>query len=114
MRARTHRNRCRLPPESRPAPDAEPRLQRSVLFPIPQRCPDEHATDDHGGEEDEQENNNDRSGNVHASKSYPPKRIPVRPRSPQVRKEKLAPDRRIGRPLRGARGACEGVRMSQS
>jgi len=76
MRARPHPpNRCRLPPESRPATDAEPRLQRSVLFPIPQRCPDEHATDDHGGEEDEQEDNNDRSGNFHASKSYPPKRI---------------------------------------
>ena len=48
--------------------DAEPRLQRPVLFPIPQRCPDEHAADDHCGEEDEQEDNNDRSGNVHARK----------------------------------------------
>jgi hypothetical protein len=87
MRARTHRNRCRLAPESRPATDAEPRLQRPVLFPIPQRCPDEHATDDHGGQEDEQEDNNDRSGTVHASKSNPPKRISGPSKVPQVHKE---------------------------
>ena len=60
-----------LAPQPRPATDTEPRLQRLVLLPVLQRCPDEQATDESGGQDDEQDKN-DRSGTVHMSKAFPP------------------------------------------
>ena len=38
-------------PNARPATDAEPPLQRTVLLPILPRCPDEHCEDDAGAEQ---------------------------------------------------------------
>jgi hypothetical protein len=42
-----------LAPESRPATNAEPRLQSLVFLPILPRCPNEQATDKNGGQEDQ-------------------------------------------------------------
>src|SRR6266508_5237511 len=70
-----HRNRFRLAPEPRPATDTEPLLQRPVLLPILQRCPDEQATDKNGGRNGNEQNKNDRGRGVHASKSFPPEAI---------------------------------------
>ena len=76
-------NRFGLPPESRSAADAEPRLQSLVLFPVFQRCPDEQATDENGGQADEQDKN-DRGGAVHVCKSFPPSGISSPPKLPPV------------------------------
>jgi hypothetical protein len=49
-------------PNARPATDAEPPLQRTVLLPILPRCPDEHPEDDtsaeqcHHGKQDSERN----------------------------------------------------------
>ena len=67
--------RSRLAPEPSPAADAEPRLQRLVLLPILQRCPDEQAADKNGGQNGNEQNKNDRGRGVHASKSFPPEAI---------------------------------------
>ena len=91
-------NRFGLPPESRSAADAEPRLQSLVLLPVLQRCPDKQATDENGGEADEQDKN-DRGGAVHVCKSFPPSGISSPPKLPPVSFPLLG----VGRSVWGAK-----------
>jgi hypothetical protein len=65
-----------LATEPRPATDAEPRLQRSVLLSVLERRPHEQATDENGGQDDE-EGEDDLSAGVPATRVVPAKADPT-------------------------------------
>jgi hypothetical protein len=80
--------------------DAEARLQSPVLLPILHRCSDEQATDENRGQDDEKDEN-DRGRGVHASKSFPPKRISSPTSHPAAR-----PPRRTSPRIRSRSRSC--------